>query len=499
MNKIGIIDIGSNSMRLMLVEISNKKYFRMIDEIKVTVRLGMDMTPDGQLDNIRMEKALDTLSDFKSICESLGECTIYPVATEAVRRAANQQKFLQMVSTKLNLEIRILSGKEEAYYDYFGVMNSMNCENGLIMDIGGASTELIFVKNSIIQASTSLPLGAITLTEKFNLSKKMSDETEKKVKKFLLAQFEKIEWLKECHKLPLIGIGGTVRNVGKISRKSTNYPLDRSHNYCMTSSEVADIYNSVKDKSLEQRKKVKGLSKERADIFIGASSVMAVLMDYCKNPRLIVSGSGVREGMIYEILNGQTMVVDVLDFSINNTIESLDLDRAHAHYLGQLAESLYTQLQPLHGINSKALPILKTAAMLNDCGKTINFYDHYKHSFYMMTNLPIYGLSHKELVMAAYTLAVGIKENFDLESSPYKSLLDEDDHTIVKKLGVILRLAECFARKHNENIKSMLCEIKQDTLIIHLKSESTTEVERKEVANSLAYFSRIFGKVLQVV
>ena len=496
MKNIGVIDIGSNSIRLILIEICDN-YFRIIDEKKETVRLGMDMTTDGQLNPIRMEKAISTLSYFKSLCEGLGECNIFPVATEAVRRASNQKEFLHLVKSALDLEIRVLTGAEEAYYDYFGVINSMEVSNALIMDIGGSSTELIWVENKTIKEAISLPFGAINITNQFNISEKMSSNTEKELNTYLMSQFGKVAWLGGVMNLPLIGVGGTIRNIGRISRKNINYPIDRSHNYQMESSEVLNIYDYVKYNNSEQRKKIKGLSKDRSDMFLGAFSVVATLIEFCNNPQLIVSGSGLREGVIHEIIHGDQVIKDVLEFSLNNVMKTLNIDKPHALHVWKLAESLYTQLRPLHKINGNSYKILKTASLLNDCGKTINFYSYHKHTFYMMANLPINGLTHKELIMAAYTMMLSVKENFDIEKSPYVKLLTKDDKFIIQRLGIILRLAECLDKKRNGNITKVECEIKADGLFIHLLSKGTTEGERKEVEDIGAYFTKVFGKALQ--
>ncbi|HZK83408.1 MAG TPA: Ppx/GppA phosphatase family protein [Desulfosporosinus sp.] len=496
MKNIGIIDIGSNSIRLMLIEIRDN-YFRIIDEEKETVRLGMDMTADGRLDPIRMEKALSTLSNFKSLCEGLGECNIFPIATEAVRRASNQKEFLYLVKSTLNMDIRVLTGAEEAYYDYLGVINSMEFSNGLIMDIGGSSTELIWVENRNIKEAISLPFGAINITGQFNLTEKMNSNTEKELNTYLTSQFGKVAWLGGVVNLPLIGVGGTVRNIGRISRKNNNYPIDRSHNYLMESTEVLNSYDYIKYNNSEQRKKIKGLSKDRSDMFLGAFSVAAALIEFCNNPQLLVSGSGLREGLLHEIMHGDKVINDVLEYSLNNVMKTLNIDKPHAHNVWKLAESLYTQLKPLHKINGNSYKILKTAALLNDCGKVINFYSYHKHNFYMMANLPINGLSHKELIMAAYTMMFSVKENFDVEKSPYVKLLSKEDKYIIQRLGIILRLAECLGKKRNGYITKVECNLMSDRLVLHLVSKGTTEGERKELEGHGVYFAKVFGKTLQ--
>lgn len=297
--------------------------------------------------------------------------------------------------------------------------------------------------------------------------------------------------------LPLIGVGGTVRNIGRISRKNNNYPIDRSHNYQMESTEVLNIYDYVKYYNSEQRKKIKGLSKDRNDMFLGAFSIAVTLIAFCNNPQLIISGSGIREGLIHEILHGDEVIKDVLEYSLYNVMDRLNIDKPHAHHVWKHAESLYTQLKPLHKINGNAYKILKTAALLNDCGKTINFYSYHKHTFYMMINLPINGLSHKELIMAAYAMMFSVKENFDVDKSPYVKLLTKEDKYIIQILGIILRLAECLNKKRNGNITKVECELRSDSLFMHLLSKGSTEGEQKEVADLGVYFTKVFGKTLQ--
>ena len=196
MKKIGIIDIGSNSIRLVIVQINKDNSFRVIDEIKESVRLGKDMTTDGGLNPSRIDNAIYTLAFFKRLCIIQNITEILAVATEAVRKASNQIEFLNRVKSELSIDIRVLTGIEEAYYDYFGAINSMDFSDALIMDIGGSSSELIFVENRKLKSSISLPFGAINLTEKFSLQKAMNIKSETAIKEFLTSLYKDIPWLK---------------------------------------------------------------------------------------------------------------------------------------------------------------------------------------------------------------------------------------------------------------------------------------------------------------
>ena len=307
MKIIGIIDIGSNSITLVLVEIYGNSNYRIIAKMKELVRLGMDITPEGGLNPLRMEKAIKALSNFKSLYTTFNKCDIYAIATEAVRKASNQAEFLKVVKVTLDIDIHVLTGLEEAYYDYLGVMSGIGIamENVLIMDIGGSSTEMILVNNRNLTNSISLPFGAITLTNKFVLNEEMSAETEKELNHYLELQFQRVPWLPAAENLPLIGVGGTFRNIAGISKKINNFYIDTSHNYLMDANEVLSIYESTKNKNLNQRKRIKGLSKDRADIFLGAYSIISTIINFCGISEVIVSNYGIRQGLIHEIIHSQ--------------------------------------------------------------------------------------------------------------------------------------------------------------------------------------------------
>ena len=500
MAKIGVIDIGSNSMRLIVVEINKDQSFRIIDELKESVRLGMDISENGDLSEFRIDKAIDALFHFKNLSTSLGADELIVVATEAVRKAPNKNLFLEKVKKELDIDIRVLSGKEEAYYNYVGAINTLDISNALIMDIGGASTEVILVNNRKLKDSISLPFGAINLTSKFNVTNALDNETEDKLIEFLRNNYSKIDWLTDINNIPLIGIGGTMRNISKISRKKNNYPLDLTHNYYMEANEVTQIYNIVKCKDSEKRRKIKGLSKDRADIFLGAIAAIETLIEFCNIDNIYISGSGLREGLVYDYIFSENNIVDdVLDFSINNNITKFNLNKAHAMHVFNLSESLYTQLEPLHNIKTNSsLKILKAASMLQDIGTNVDFYRKHKHSFYMFLNSPISGLSHKELLMAAFVNIAILKENINISNSEYGELLDKNDIDIILKLGVIIKLAKSFDRKKDSNIQNIQCKLTEDTVCIKTKSKLIASLEITTALKSSSYFQKVFQRALLI-
>lgn len=493
MTRTGIIDIGSNSVRLIIVEIKCDKYFRILYELKESVRLGKDMGADSSLDPLRMNKAVDTVISFKAICDSYGVQNIIAVATEAVRRASNQNAFLELVRSRAGVEVRVLSGEEEAYYDYAGVINSMEIADCLMMDIGGSSMELILVKDREIEYSISIPYGSISLTEMYLNNPAGFTHAFGRIT-------ADIPWIYQAKGLPVIGIGGTFRNIGKIDRKRKDYPIDNVHNYRLSDTDIQEIHFITIDLLSGKLKKIKGLSNDRADIFIGPIAAIQYIINLCSTKDIFLSGSGVREGLLFEnILRKKTPVANVLDYSLENAMVNLDVEQKHACHLHKLCSSLYTQLKPLFCQAANAGKVIKTAALLHDSGIKINFYDHHKHTFNIIMNSRLSGLSHKELLMAAYAAALHRKDEFKIDLQAYKSLIDQADVHFIQQLGILLKISEKLDLKLNGNVENINCAITEDSVVLMLKTTSKADQEMTAALDCKNTFKRLFSRKLVIL
>lgn len=497
--KVGIIDIGSNSVRLLLVEIGEENCFRVINELKEYVRLGDGLDKDDLLSQEKIDLAIKTLTTYKNICDSFQVSKIIAVATEAVRRAKNKSDFL-METEAIGLNIKILSGTEEAYYDYFSTINSIDVDNALIMDIGGASTEIILVKNRELVNSISFPFGAITLTERFQINDVLGEDQEKGLINFLKKKLNSLEWLKEAKGFPLIGIGGSIRTIGKIQKKVSDYPLNLIHNYEIEDKDVISIYNFVSYKNNIQRKKIKGLSTDRADIFVGAAALVKTLMELCSIKRIQISRNGIREGLLYSyICKNQKPLDDILSFSINNILVYQNSDIKHSQHIYYIFGSLCTGFKSLIGSASDLSKIIKTAAMLHDIGSNITYYFHHKHSLYMILNSQIYGLTHRELVMSACIAANHRDDNVAVNYQQYKMIINKEDLELIKKLGLLLRLSESLDKSMTSSVSGVTCDIHSESVIITTISKGTDYIEIKDALRASESFKTVFNKKLYVV
>lgn len=225
MEKIAIIDLGSNTARLVIVSILPGGYFKVIDELKEPIRLAEGMEIDGFLRPLRMVQTIRTLKTFKTLYESHNVDKVFAYGTAAVRRAKNQDAFVEEIEKQVGIQIQVLSQQEEATLVYTGVINSMEIAKGLIIDIGGGSTKLISYQRQNMLNQDTLPFGALTLTQQFAHIEN-AEERAMAIEQYVREEMDKIEWLKNIDpETRLIGVGGSIRNLGRISRRLKNIHL----------------------------------------------------------------------------------------------------------------------------------------------------------------------------------------------------------------------------------------------------------------------------------
>ena len=299
MQRIAIIDIGSNSARLVVSHIYKNGAYNMVYNQKEALRLSQKVDGQNMLTEEAFTSTIDTLKSFAHMCKIYQADKIIAVATAAIRNAANGKELIARAAQETDIQLHIISGKTEAYISYLGVINTLDVKNGIIFDLGGGSTELILFKNRKILESVSIPLGAVNTTSMFNIRNEMPPEVFTKLSAFIMDCLTKYPWLKQKN-LPLIGVGGTARTVAKIIQRAKKYPATKIHNYAYPIQTFRSFFNKLRTTNLEQRKKISGLSSERSDIILAGSSIISCLLEATGAKKLITSGCGLREGLFYD-------------------------------------------------------------------------------------------------------------------------------------------------------------------------------------------------------
>lgn len=501
--KIGIIDLGSNTARLVLVNIYEGGYFVVSDELKENVRLGQDMELDGFLRPSRIEATKKTLLMFRRFCDSNGVEKILAYATSAVRRAKNQKSFLDEVSVTCGIKLKVLSSEEEGQFTYTGVINSMDVPKGIIMDMGGGCTQFVYYNRKNILAQATLPFGSVTLTDFYKDSGLKPEEKAEKIEEFVRESIEDIEWLNNVDpEIQFVGVGGSFRNLGKICRRMKRYPLEKAHNYQVSIQDFNSIYNMIKVLPIDRTMKIKGLSSGRADIFPSALASIKAVMDCAKFQKIIVSGCGLREGAMFKYAVpsvNEKPISDVLGYSLQTLVSYFNSNETHAKHVAELSMQLFKQLKVLHKLSRSYFKVLRVAAVLHDAGTTIKYYDHPNHSAYIILNSNIYGIPQKDIVMAAFVASAHKKGEPCAEFANYKSMLTPEDIDAVYKLGVILKIAESFDRSMCSLITEINCDVLGDSVIMQTESEGDCSLEIQDALSCKNQFKQAYGKNLEIL
>ncbi|MEG1662435.1 MAG: Ppx/GppA phosphatase family protein [Clostridia bacterium] len=504
MEKIAIIDLGSNSARLVLVNMLEGGYFVVFDELKETVRLGQDMDWDGFIKPQRIAQTIKTLTMFRRLCDANHVDKIFAYATAAVRRAKNQKSFLDEVAMTCGIKIKVLSVEEQAMLVYQGVINSMDIPKGLIMEMGGGSTNLIYYNRRNLMHFECLPFGAVTLTDLFKNDNAEPQERARKVEEFIGEQLDKVTWLSSVEPdTAFVGVGGSFRNLGRISRMIRKYPFNMTHNYEVPMAEFDNIYSTIKKLDLDSTMKIKGLSSGRADIFPSALAVMKAVLSRFDFPKITISGCGLREGAMFRYAVpsiSERPISDVLGHSIYTQMKYFDINIDHAEHVYNLSIQLFKQLKVLHKMPRIYVRALKISSLLHDSGMRIKYYNHQLHSSYIILNSNLYGVPHKDLVIAAFVAAGHRKAELNKEDIlKYKDMLTIEDVDAIRKLSVILRIAESFDRSMSGVITGINCDVLGDSVIVKTEAEGDCSLEIKDAMSAAPEFKLYYGKNLEIL
>lgn len=502
MQRIAIIDIGSNSARLVITQMYKSGAYNMVYNQKETLRLSQKINTNGELTETAFTDTLECMNSFASMCELFHANKIIAVATAAIRNAPNGKDLVLKVKEATGITLEIISGKAEAYMSYLGVINTLDIKDAIIFDLGGGSTEIILVQNRKMVNSISLPIGCVNLTATFSSKNKITPATYTKMRKAIAAQLNLVPWIKATG-LPLVGVGGTARTVGKVEQKRVKYFTSKIHNYQFAIQNFKNTFKQLLTTSVAERKQLPGLSSERADIIIAGTAIIKALSDFSKAKKMIISGCGLREGMFlsyYAPKNKQPLITeDILADSCANASKLYTPDSEHSRHVTNLALAMYDSWKPLHKLNDRWRQLLQTAALLHDIGITINYYSHARHSAYMIENAKLFGLTHKEQVLTAIIAGWhnGISRSY-LRNKQYKELLTEVD---LKRLGIaalLLALAESLDYSQTNQISELSATISKKTAVLNLTAAVIPTIELHQLKQQLHWFNKAFGLPLVI-
>jgi exopolyphosphatase/guanosine-5'-triphosphate,3'-diphosphate pyrophosphatase len=452
--RVGIIDLGSNSARLMVAHYAPGQAYRITDEISRRVRLSEGLAASGRLRAPAILRALHTVRMFKAFCDAHGVKRIVPVATAAVRDAANRADFLRQLKAATGLKFRVLDGEEEAYYGVLGVANGLGMRGGLVIDVGGGSAEVSQVRRGHFRRGDTCPLGAVRLTETFFPDGGLvKPSAVARLEEYAAETFDAFEWMTLGPDEAFVGIGGSVRALARIDREARAHPFGLLNGYELRRSRLEALVARIAALPVDERAQaIAGLPADRADIILAGALVVLGALRRAEADALVVSGHGLREGLFFtEFLSPAPPVIPNLrEFSVLNLGRLYGYEAVHADHVTRLALSLFDQLAERHGYGAFERGCLWAAGQLHDIGTIVDYYDHHKHSAYIILNAGLAGYSHREIALIALLCQFHRKGQPALDQLRVPA--EAGDGARAARLAALLRLAEYLDRSRTQTV-----------------------------------------------
>ncbi|MGH2649877.1 MAG: hypothetical protein ACRDHK_01525, partial [Actinomycetota bacterium] len=297
---LAVIDVGSNSGRVVVIRIGGPGHLEILANGRAPLRLARDLRRGNRIAPETIERTAAALRDFRAIADSAGAGTLIAVATSAVRESENADEFQARIEAESGVDVRVISGDEEALYTFLGAVHGLPVDRGVVADLGGGSLELTGFDERRALRSWTLPLGSLRLSDRFLKSDPPAKEEIGELAEHARTTLEGAEVGELEPGERVVGTGGSIRNLAKMDQASRRYPIPRLHGYVLTRKRVQELADLLASRRLSRRRLMSGLSRERADSIVGGSLALLSLMEHLGAAELTVSSQGLREGLAFD-------------------------------------------------------------------------------------------------------------------------------------------------------------------------------------------------------
>ena len=533
--KLAAIDIGSNSIHLVIVRAVKGQHPEIIDREKEMVRLGAGTLREHRLSKKTIERAITTLRRFKKMAEHNGADPIIATATSAVRESRNSDQFIEQVRKEVGLEVQVLPGVEEARLIAMAVseVTEFNYRRALIIDIGGGSTEFIITGGGEPELMLSLRLGAVRLTEKFISTDPISIEERDRLVSNIRSDFTRAAAeIKNAGYDFVIGSSGTVLNmVNAAVEVNQPYANDELPDYepfsqTVTLDQIEWLNRKLGRMTLRERRRVPGIEKGRADIIVAGGLLLQCILSDLGASEITSCDWSLREGVIlnylrrrqeahtvrkihrvpqltsldsllYPVTDDSTL--DVRARSVLSVARRYGYDIAHSHHVVRLATRIFDDTVELHQLSMQDRKLLQYAAILHDIGYHIAHNNHHRHGLYLIRNSEMPGFTGDEIAMMA-TMVRYHRGAMPRKSSDARSRHEHEDYYTldrrqrgtVLRLASILQIADGLDRSHQQLISDVRCDVANGTATFIASTGGECELEIWSAERKAAWFSDIF-------
>ena len=504
MEKVAVIQLDSMTLKLLLVDVEGS-YFKIYDEVVETLKLGKNILNEGMISISNVIQTLKILKMFRKVCDINKVTKSYSIATDIFRNAKNEKSFFEEIYNNTGFSFLTLTKDEEVKAIYSGVVNTVDCPKGMIFNVDFNETSVMFYNRRNLLTHFTIPFGALSLAEKFENFAGTNSQKFEEMSKFMAEEIKKvsnIEILQE-QEIAFIGSGVSFLNLGRLARRALRYPLELENNYTIANQTLDSVYQFVQGLDLDKTMKLKGISAERADTLASGISIIKALTSFYNVEQLSLSSGNARDGYIFNYVVPEVMdkpLSEMLNYSLETIRTFYDGGQGHVNHLYQLTLILFKQIKVLHKLSRFYVKPLKIAASMYDSGKRINFDGHIEASFNVILNSRVYGVSQKELLVAAFSSLCQNPDALNLADwVRYKDILNEEDLDAVRKIGMIIKLARALDKSRNSVVEDISCDILGDSVILKtiIRGDASFEIL---LANKIApEFKKVFKKNLQVI
>jgi exopolyphosphatase/guanosine-5'-triphosphate,3'-diphosphate pyrophosphatase len=508
---VAFMDIGTNSVRLLLVRLNPNNTHTILSDQKEIVRLGEGEFVDQHLHPEAMQRAVLVVNKFTEMARAYGVEEVLAVATSATREAENRDEFIRRLKREAQLEVRVVSGKEEARLIYLGVASGIHLadQQALFIDIGGGSTEVIVGGQQEYSFLDSLKLGAIRLTSLFFLPTEMGRVPPERyaliqqyVRNLAVRTVQTVQGLSPVSMA--IGSSGTIENMADIAAWMF-LKRRREKDDSFTHDQLKKTIEALCELPLEDRRRIQGINPARADIIIAGAAILDTLMQDLGVEEIRISDRGLRDGLLVDYLSrseqGRLLEgMSVRERSVLQLARACGVDEGHAHEVMRLSLELYDSARQagLHKFGEPERELLEYAALLHDVGIFLSYNNHEQHSYYMIRNADLLGFDQTEIAIMANAGLFHRKAMPRKKKHPSFGTLDKRSQRLVRLLALLLRIAESLDRSHTGAVRHAQFRQGEDSkVILEIRASRDCPLELWGVQTHRDAFQRIMGKKLE--
>jgi exopolyphosphatase/guanosine-5'-triphosphate,3'-diphosphate pyrophosphatase len=496
--RIAAIDVGSNSVRLVVAEVLPSGGYRVLDEERENTRLAAALVATGELDAAAVEATIAALKRFVSIAGGYGVGRTRAIATSAVRDAQNGPEFCQRVKRELEIDVEVISSDEEARLAFLSVARAFDVSGRevAVADIGGGSTEIILASSGLVDQIYTTRLGAVRVTDECDTAGVCSEKQLERLRKFVDRALKREVGKPSFVPSMFYGTGGTFTALAAMIMAREGQAGQPMWGFRVTMAQLRHLVADLAQMPLEKRGKVTGLNPARADIIVAGLVIVERILRHLKVNVVQVHTRGVRDGLLLTMVQQvprQAVSAEARSLAVEQFAASCGVDLVHARQVARIAGSLWKQLAEPLDLPLADYELIEAAALVANVGYLINFEAHHKHSYHLILNSELPGFERDQLrllaLAARYHRGSRPKQKHDV----FRELGEADQHRVAS-LAAILRLALALDRTHQQHVEDVRAGVANGHVEITVQARGDADVDLWAARSKVELFEEVFGR-----